>query len=64
MLSNGNGFRKNVISPDNKRKEILYLGKGPTDGLYDTKITAEIIEILLKYYWHQKKKIKSALQLK
>ena len=56
-MSNGNGFRKNVISPDNKRKEILYLGKGPTDGLYDTKTTAEIIEILLKYYWHQKKKL-------
>ena len=50
-FSNGSGFGKNGIifggymsSPvhvDNKKKDILILGKGPTDGLDDTTITAE-----------------------
>ena len=50
-LSNGSGFGKNVIifgvdmnssvRIDNKKKYILILGKGPTQGLDDTTLTAE-----------------------
>ena len=49
------GFAKNVIifgvdmrsslHGDNKKKDILILGEGPTQGLDDTKLTAE------KKYW-------------
>ena len=50
-LSDGSRFRKNVITfsddlnsslhIDNKLKDILILGKGLTDGLDDTLLTAE-----------------------
>ena len=50
-LLDGKGFGKNVIlfdadtsssvHIDNRRKYILTLGKGTTDGLYDTTMTAE-----------------------
>ena len=33
--------RSSSVHIDNKKKDILILGKGPTHGLYDTKITAE-----------------------
>ena len=46
MLSDSSGFSKNVITfgvemsslvhIDNKKKDILSLGKGPIDGLDDT----------------------------
>ena len=29
------------VHVDNKEKDILILGEGPTQGLYDTKLTAE-----------------------
>ena len=51
MLSNGSGFGKNVIiygadmsslvDIDDKKKDILILGKDLTDGLDDTALTAE-----------------------
>ena len=51
MLSNGKRFGKNVIifgadfsqsmHIDNKKKDILILGKSPADGLDDTSLTAE-----------------------
>ena len=37
-------FGAGIRSPvhiDNKKKDILILGKGPTDGLHDTTLTAE-----------------------
>ena len=50
-FSFGNGFRRKCIifgvdrsssvHVDNKKKDILILGKGPTQGLYGTKLTAE-----------------------
>ena len=50
-LPNGNGFAKNVITfgvdsgslvhVNNKKKYILIFKEGPTDGLDDSKITAE-----------------------
>ena len=46
-----NGFGRNVISfgvdmsssvyVDSKKKDILILGEGPTEGLYDIRLTAE-----------------------
>ena len=52
-LSSSGRFGKNVIIfrldkspsvyPDNRKKDLLILGKGPTDGLDDTKITAEAV---------------------
>ena len=54
-MSNGSGFGKNVIifgadtsfsvHVDNKKENILILGKVPTDGLDDNILTAE------KKYW-------------
>ena len=48
LLSDGAGFGKNIIfgmSPyvhiNDKKKDILILGKGPTDGLDDTTLTPE-----------------------
>ena len=45
LLSNGCGFGKNVMSSSehigNKKKNILILGKGPTQGLDDTTLPAE-----------------------
>ena len=51
LLSNGSGFGKNVIiygadmsslvDIDDKKKDILILGKDLTDGLDDTALTAE-----------------------
>ena len=53
-LSDGSGFGKNVIKSaagmsssvdiGNKKRDILILGKGPTDGLGNTTLPAE------KYY--------------
>ena len=50
-LSNGSGFGKNVVilgtdmsssvDIDNKKKDILILGKSPTDGLDDITLAAE-----------------------
>ena len=45
-LSNGSGFRKNVIMSssvhvDNMKKYILILVNGPAQGLDDTELTAE-----------------------
>ena len=50
-LSDGTGFDKNVIifgadmslslHVDNRKQDILILGKGPTQGLDDTTLTAE-----------------------
>ena len=50
-LPNGRGFGKNVIISeaymsssvhvDSKKKEILFLGRGPIDGLDDTTLTLE-----------------------
>ena len=50
-FSDGSWFDKNVIifstdmgssvRTDNKNKDIMILGKGPTDGLEDTTLTAE-----------------------
>ena len=63
-FSNGSGFGKNVItfgvymSPsvdiDNKKKDILILGKGPTQGLNDTTLTAEK-EYAINFKEQQKK---------
>ena len=51
-LLSGGGFGKNVIifgvhdscptHTDNRKKDILILGKGPTNELNDTTITAEV----------------------
>ena len=51
LLSDDSGFYKNMIicgvemsslvHSDNKKKDILNIGKGPTDGLDDTTLTAE-----------------------
>ena len=52
-LSSGDEFGKNIIMfgvhnssyahADNRKKHILILGKGSTDGLVDTTITAEAV---------------------
>ena len=51
LLTDGNGFGKNVIIFDadmssaghahNSKKDIITVGKGPTQGLKDTTLTAK-----------------------
>ena len=63
-LSNGSGFGRNVIifgadmsssvHDHNKNKDILILGKGPTDGLDDATLTAEK-EYSINFTEHNKK---------
>ena len=59
LLTDGNGFGKNVIIFDadmssaghahNSKKDILTVGKGPTQGLKDTTLTAKKFCLHLHY---------------
>ena len=70
-LSDGSGFGKNAIifvadmnssvHIDNKKKDILILGKGPKYGLDDTTLTAEK-EYSINFTEQKKKNCISALQ--
>ena len=74
-LSDGHGFGKHIIlfrvcnnslvHADNRKKEILILNKGPTNGLDDTKLTAESkysINFTEQQQQQQKLILKSTLQ--
>ena len=39
--------KSSSVHVDNKGENILFLGKGPTQGLDDTKLTAEIHILLI-----------------
>ena len=63
-LSDGSGFGRNIIISDadtssyahidNRKKEILIIGKDPTQGLDDTALAAEK-EYTIEFTEHQKK---------
>ena len=63
-MPENNGFGKNIIisrvdnsssvHTDNSKKNILIIGKGPTDGLDDTAITAEV-DYFINFTEQQKK---------
>ena len=42
------------VDPDNRKKDVLILGEGPTDGLYETAITPEA-EYSISFSEQQKK---------
>ena len=42
------------VDIDNKNKNILILGEGPTQGLDDTTLTAEVIYILIILHYQIK----------
>ena len=59
--------RSSSVHIDNKKKDILILGKGPTHGLYDTKITAEAPYLinfsrLLEKYNENMEKVKISIK--
>ena len=59
--------RSSSVHIDNKKKDILILGKGPTHGLYDTKITAEAQYLinfsrLLEKYNENMEKVKISIK--
>ena len=65
MISDGSDFGKNVTilgennsssaHTDNTKKDILILGKGPTDGVDDTTLNAEASDYSVNFSEQQKK---------